>query len=270
MAKKDIFDKKITDNFNLDDYRQVNLDEICGFCFKNIFSKTIQINDIFVKKCLNCGVIKQCVNMTYDDYINWYQNYDNFIKKRGDIPYFDRYEHDHMIAQIRWKRHKRILGEEPPYPVLDIGCANGANIDFLNSIDIFAVGIDIRKIYTGKSPFYFCNLENLKELKKFVSEMKKDLNLKKFKTIILYDVFEHLSYPFIFMNNLKKILEPESYIIIDVPDFFHKKAKHHWRKIEHLYYFDEAFLNKFFHELNYKLIKIDKPIEGKSVYYLKY
>lgn len=241
----------------------------CGFCGNINFSSQFIKNGILLKKCIECGVLMQILNMSSEEYNKWYLNYDDFIKNRGDKPYVDRYEHDYVVSEIRFKKYVEILDFMMKPPCLDIGCANGSFIDYLNSKNFFSIGLDIRKIYKGKNPFYQYNLCNDSDYIIFKNKIKKDFNITHFNIITMHDVFEHILEANLFMERVLSLLCNNGILIIDVPDYFNNNGVHHWRPIEHVYYFDKTYLENYFYKKRLKILKIDFPIKGKIVFYLQ-
>lgn len=247
-----------------------SLIQTCGFCGSHSFGSPKLVNMIPVKRCNGCGVLAYEINFTEYEYKNFYQTYDEFLESTNRPAYRSRYEHDRKIAEIRFRRHTEILDGLWCPPSLDIGCSNGAHVDFQNEKNFFTIGNDIRKdIYGGTNPFIPGDIEDEEVRKEIINVLrKKQENWSAFNTITLYDVFEHLTRPRDFLRNVQKLLSRNGVLIIDVPDFYHEKGKHHWKPYEHLYYFTDEQIENLFRKEGFWITAKDKPIPGKIVYYL--
>jgi len=237
---------------------------ICGY---NKFSETFMQNQIPVRSCLHCGTVHQMVDFTADEYWGWYQTYDEYKIKHNTTPYSQRYEHDYKISQIRIEKYKQILGEKFQAPILDIGAANGAFVDRCWHNKIPALGVDIRNITVNQRYFLEGNVID----NEFLIEIKQHTNVlfkqPQFSTVTLHDVLEHVIDPRFFLTQTQTLLKHQGVYIIDVPDFFHPQGTHHWRPIEHLWFFNQTQLITLLQDLNFQIHTVDYPIPGKLVIY---
>jgi hypothetical protein len=69
------------------------------------------------------------------------------------------------------------------------------------------------------------------------------------------------------LKKIYQILKPSGYLFIDLPDFFSESGKHHWRKIEHIWFLDNEQLSSILEDIGFSIVKITNPIPGKSVFY---
>ena len=85
----------------------------------------------------------------------------------------------------------------------------------------------------------------------------------------MHDSIEHMIDPKNSLIKVFHILKNKGILIIDLPDYFINAGKHHWKYIEHLWFFtQDQFLNLLIN-IGFKLEKIDKPIPGKLVFYIR-
>jgi len=226
---------------------------ICGNDSR--FVNSIQ-HEIPVRECQDCGIIFQHLNMTEEEYFNFYADdyHMNFQHDRGTPDYLKRYKHDKKISEQRNEKYKSFLAH--PRKILDIGSSNNAFVDVMNEHGHEAYGVEIGEL--GKN---FDNVYNKDLL---------DINFppESFDVITLHDVLEHLIEPSKYLIELHKILKPSSTLVIDFPNFFDDAGLHHWKKIEHLWYITVDRLIELFTEYGFVVSNIDKPIPSKIVFYL--
>lgn len=249
-----------------------SLIEKCGMCGEVEFSSPYLKNGILVKDCKKCKTTIQELYLNINEYLEVYEKYDELLESTRRIPYSKRYEHDLQVAEKRFKRHGEMIEYGWKPPSLDIGCSNGAHVDYQNERNFYTIGTDIRNIYHGKNRFVMGNIMEESTINKIMNILQedyyKDLPSQKFNTVTVYDVLEHLISPKDFLVQIKNLLGRSGYLIIDVPDFYSVHGKHHWKPIEHLYFFNEEQLEWLFRSVGYWISKKDRPIPGKIVYYL--
>lgn len=108
---------------------------------------------------------------------------------------------DKLICQYRLK---------PPF--LDVACGNGYVAKHLSKKDWEGKAIDFSKkaVELARS--------NLKDYKKVIVEQKSaDKETGRFRTILMFDVLEHIKDDQLFLNKISSILEPEGHLIIAGP-----------------------------------------------------
>ena len=93
-------------------------------------------------------------------------------------------------------------------------------------------------------------------------------DLPKFKYIYCFEVMEHLLNPLLFLEEVKKVMQPDSKLFISVPFHTHRRYwnNSHWHEmdIERLnYLFDVAGLKvlRFDKRYSYKTVSIGKSVE---------
>ncbi|HOE17761.1 MAG TPA: class I SAM-dependent methyltransferase [Syntrophorhabdaceae bacterium] len=124
--------------------------------------------------------------------------------------------------------------------ILDVGCGSG-EIDIILARKGFVVtGIDISPYAvsmanTLASKYPDCN----GRLRFVVGDIESISFEKKFASAIISHTFEHVIHPDKVMENVIRFLEPESHVLVAVPN---KKA---WRDRTHLRYYTERSMRKF-------------------------
>ena len=195
--------------------------------------------------------------MTEDEYDQFYSTdyHTKHQKEIGCVPYVERYHHDMAVSYERIKTYDGLLGGLKSKRLLDVGSGNGAFVDACRINEIDAYGFDLgslgdeKHIYRGRS----------------LLEVKFEKN--DFDIITMHDVFEHLVDPIAYLERIKLILKKNGYLIIDFPNYFVKAGEHHWRKIQHLWYFTTTELMDLLDTQGYTVTGVHTPIAGKLVFY---
>lgn len=124
--------------------------------------------------------------------------------------------------------------------VLDVGCGSG-EIDIIlagkgfvvTGIDISPYAINMANALAGKHP------DCRSRLRFIVGDIESISFEKRFSSAIISHTLEHVINPDKVMENVIRILEPGSYILVAVPN---RKA---WRDRTHLRYYTERSMKKF-------------------------
>ncbi len=206
------------------------------------------INEIDVVQCQRCGIQRQRLSMTEEQYGKFYDDYhDDTCEK-----YYHTYEQDRKVAHLRMKAYK----VHPSKRLLDVGCGNGAFVDEARNQNIEAWGSDISPSL-DEHPFVYSSrwLENIY----FPTDH--------FGTITMHDVLEHLMDPIKTLKEIFRITDQEGVFILDFPRFHVEEGVHHWKKIEHLWMFDEVHLTRMLRKVGFVVDHVKHPIPSKIVMY---
>ncbi len=226
---------------------------ICGN--SSDFSKEI-LHQISVKICNNCNIIHQDLNMSKEEYFNFYANdyHEHYQSDRGTDSYPIRYNHDKEIAALRIKQYQPFLRKTAR--TLDIGSSNNAFVDLMNEHGYNSYGLEISTAATKYIKTYNSNLFNV------------NFPAGYFDMITLHDVFEHLIDPISYLTEIHKLLKGGGVLIIDFPAFFIDAGKHHWKRIEHLWFLTDEQIQNIAVKYGFNVNKVNIPIPSKIVYYL--
>jgi len=215
--------------------------------------ETKQIKDGIVKfgQCSKCGLIRQ-LNLPFNtvrEYVDYYAKNYPPIKESYKAK---TWEHDKLVARLRCDEYKMKRGDA----VFDVGCGSGAFVDECRQRGQFAYGCDIANYSYAES-------------NRFVSQfLFEDIYFSghSFDWVTCHDVLEHLLTPVQLLEKMFRILRGGGTCIVDIPRFFHKSGKHHWKK-EHIWYFNENQLKELLAGVGFIVTDIKYPIESKVVFY---
>ena len=152
-----------------------------------------------------------------------------------------------FLSQIKYV--KKFLTKNSK--VLEIGSGNGETLIELEKLNFQTTGIEpdlknvehLRKILK-KSKIIQSNIENL------------DID-EKFDFIWMSHVFEHLSDPISFLNNIKKNTNKNYFLFIEVPNVMKKNDWRTFTVVPHAYNYSGTALQNILQKTGYKIISCD-------------
>lgn len=225
-------------------------------CGNTKYFKEVRINDIDLNRCKVCRIHHQRVNMTSEEYANFYQ-YEYHTQHQTEIgcqPYAERYLHDLDVGNTRIGHYEKLIDNFDNTKLLDIGSGNGAFVDACRSQGLEAYGIDLGLL--GNPAYTFKG-------KNFVA-IDFDTN---YDVVTMHDVFEHLVDPISYLRKIHSILNNDGFLIIDYPHYYVQAGKHHWRAIQHLWYMNNQEMIDLLEVNEFKVIGVNVPIPSKVVFY---
>lgn len=232
-----------------------NLIKKCTCGNETEFTK-IFVNMLAVVSCDKCGVFHQELEgWTEKQYYNFYKTdyHKSYQEEKGVVTYKDRYEHDCKVADMRLDAYN--LPTE--YVGLDIGSSNSAFVHRAQARGIYCLGLEPGENIGDNSVTIRGTLDNT------------HLNENHFDFVTMHDSIEHMIDVNQALQKVYKILKPGGELILDLPDYFSTFGQHHWKYIEHLWFFTEDQFIKVLNSNGFELIKQTTPIPGKAVYYAR-
>lgn len=219
------------------------------------------IHDIPVLECTACGIRRQDLpGYTVKDYFDYYLT-DYHTKEQEKIgckAYKDRYLHDSGIAAIRLTEYENVMGLKKGLEALDIGSSNNAFVDWLNANGYHCKGIEIGE-------------EGKKHPKTTYNRDLLQLNLPEnsFDLITLHDVFEHLVAPDVYLDEIRRIMKKDAFMVLDLPNYFVPEGVHHWRPVQHLWFFNRSQTIDLLAKHYFSVVCVTQPIPSKLVFYCR-
>lgn len=217
---------------------------LCGHA-KSDKKKMLGLN---VLKCKKCGVIRQEVRKTQEEYQKYYE------KEYHQDHYSHTYNHDVDIANIRLDAYNLDAGKK----LLDIGSGNGAFVIEARKREINAFGNELSDLtdqyhdYVLKKPLHENHIPD-----------------EEYDYITMHDILEHIPDIKSFVQESARILKDGGTLIIDFPDFFHMEGKHHWKPVEHIWLLNQRMVERLVIQAGLQVDKVTKPIPSKLVFYVK-
>jgi len=216
----------------------------------------LTINFLEVVSCNTCGVVHQYLpGWTAQDYSNFYEKdyHKKYQEEKGVITYKDRYENDCIVSNIRLDAYQL-----PEMSIgLDIGSSNSAFVHMARKRNLQCLGLEPGYDIGDNSVTIRGSLESA------------DLNKDHFDFVTMHDSIEHMIDVNFSLQKVYGILKFGGQLILDLPDYFVDAGKHHWKKIEHLWFFNQEQFEEILNKNNFTVTMVTRPIPGKLVFYTK-
>lgn len=219
--------------------------------FSNLF-----VNMLEVVACGKCDVLHQYIQgWSEEDYHNFYKTeyHAEYQQEKGVVTYQERYEHDCRVSDIRLDAYNLPQGSV----ALDIGSSNSAFVHRARTRGIQCLGLEPGEHIGDDSVTIRGTLESAY------------LNPNHFDVVTMHDSIEHMTDVNLALQKVHDILKPGGLLILDLPDYYSPSGAHHWKRIEHLWFFTEAQQEKILDKNGFKVYKITTPIPGKLVFYAR-
>lgn len=226
----------------------------CPLCMKDNNINFISKNEYILYSCLNCGHVYLTNHNDSKDLYILYQ--ENFYKPGSSARFTKLIEN--FIYLFRIVRAKSLVNllPEGKHVILDIGCGRGWTLKFLNQKGWKCTGTQISKPaaeYARKTLGLEIHEKELPDIK-FDSE--------KFDIVTVFHVLEHLQNPIDYINDINRILKPNGFLIIEVPNLSslcYSIFKLHWFAFalpHHISFFKLEVLNKILKKHGFIIKKI--------------
>lgn len=221
------------------------------------FSEEIK-NNIRVLECNNCGIIHQLLeNWNEEKYYNFYKldYHTKFQKLKKVITYRERYDHDRAVSKLRLSAYMEFI--KPKMIGLDIGSSNSAFVHTANELGFNCVGLE---------PGYDIGDDNV-TIRGVINTA--NLESDHYDFVTMHDSIEHMVDVNEALGIVKRIIKSNGMLIIDLPDYFIKEGKHHWKYIEHLWFFTKEQFVTLLTRFGFSVEKVTEPIPGKLAFYAR-
>lgn len=233
-----------------------NLIKTCTCGNTELFEKKV-VNNLPVAECKTCGVIHQDLQYTEDEYYDFYKRdyHEGFQKNRGTMTYDERYEHDVKVAEARLVAYKYYI--HPPQVGLDIGSSNSAFVHTANKQGYNCMGLEPGENIGDDVVTIRGTLDSA------------ELQDNYYDFITMHDSIEHMIDVNSSLAKVFKSLKSNGRLLLDLPDYFNKSGQHHWKPIEHLWFFTENQFVNIIKSHGFAFDKVTRPIPGKLVFYAR-
>ena len=234
-----------------------NLIKQCTCGNSTDFNDDIQ-NEIPVLICNSCGVIHQNLPGWDEDRLKkWYaKEYHVDVQEAiGHQSYRDRYNHDKKIAEIRLTAYNNII--TPTMSGIDIGSSNSAFVHTCLEKNIQCIGVE-----PG---------ENIGDDSVTVRNAIVDCTFSEnqFDFVTMHDSLEHMINIDQVLSKINFFLKINGSLIVDIPDYFVPGGLHHWREVQHLWFWNKNQMINIFNTFGFEVENITYPIPGKIVFYTR-
>ena len=234
-----------------------NLIKAC-VCGNTVDFSQQNLHGIDVLECKTCGVVHQgLINWTEESYLSFYENdyHAKFQKIKGRKTYQENYEHDCAVADKRLAKYLQYLTQG--MKGLDVGSSNSAFVHRARANNLDCWGLE---------PGHDVG-DNAVTIRGSIVSV--DLESSSFDFVTMHDSIEHIVDVEKTLYNVVKILKTNGYLILDLPDYWIESGYHHWKYIDHLWYFTPDQMQDILGRFGFTVIGLDRPIPGKIVFYAK-
>lgn len=214
------------------------------------------INNLNIVKCGQCGIKHQELKRwTVDQYFDFYKTdyHLKYQKKKGVVSYADRYQHDCMVAGIRLEAYSQYLTQG--MKGLDVGSSNSAFVHEARKQGLDCLGLEPGNNIGDDGLTIRATLEQA------------ELEQNHYDFVTMHDSIEHMIDVNSALNKVHSILKPQGLLILDLPDYYIPEGQHHWKYIEHLWFFTRSEMMSLLSNHGFAVVHITTPIPGKVVFY---
>ncbi len=225
---------------------------VCGSASDSTF---LSFRGFRIARCRNCGFIFVNPRPTEEGLLRLYANQQTnpFLKE-----HFEALEYELPVLVKIMRKIQQYL---PAGELLEVGCGRG---DFLRVAQMRGFSVTGCDIFGGRTPvadgiaFYDGTLKDAKLQDNF------------FDVVVVRNILEHLFDPNVEIEEIKRILKPNGYLYIKVPnvEFEHGlrcrlmyRRKYHFDPPYHLNYFSPASLQRFLKKARFNFLTwcIEEP-----------
>lgn len=238
---------------------------VCPMCGTSPRPFAVDYQGFRLCRCDGCSLEFVTPRLSFEDLADKVYS-DNYFPVR-DSSSSRTEESTHYFAR-QLSNFERLVGR--PGKVLDIGCGNGAFLDFAREFGWDISGVDIKLSPYSRElacPLWEGRLEEI------------DFGASRFDLIRLNHVLEHTQNPLKELEICRDLLTPGGILYISVPNItglsprlkslqsrLHLKS-HRWRHyaaMHHLFFFSPTTLRKLIERANLKVIEWETPVEKKA------
>jgi 2-polyprenyl-3-methyl-5-hydroxy-6-metoxy-1,4-benzoquinol methylase len=218
---------------------------LCGSSINSPFDQRefrgIPVSNVI---CHQCGLVYQSPRMTEAERQAFYQQGYRTLYQGQESPK----PADIAAQEARARVILDFLGERirPASSVLDIGCSTGILLQqFQKHYQAHAYGVEpgikFREYAQASGLVVYSSLE--------------ELNLassRHFHLISMMHVLEHLPDPLIYLKNLRSLLEPDGWLLLEVPNLY----AHDCFEVAHLISFSPHSLSQLVRKAGYEILQL--------------
>lgn len=223
-----------------------------------------------LQMCTNCNLVFDPNPLAFNEKLYSKYYYESTEVKGGYFNYFEESIINKLTFKDRLVRIDKKIGNKNA-KLLDLGTALGDFLEVARSLlwkNIF--GTDISDFAVK-----ICREKGLNVYKDGEGGNSKEiLQNNSFKVITLHDVIEHFADPESELKKIRELLQPKGLLFITTPDInslsvnILGKYWYHYKKGEHLYYFNKNNIKILLERLNFEDIIVKPTVSWVTIKYL--
>jgi SAM-dependent methyltransferase len=229
----------------------------CNLCGTDAPSPYCKVGDFQIVRCGACGLFYTNPRRPAEEVAEFYSE-DYFTSGDPSTLGYDDYSiHEEGLKHV-FSDNLSIIERylRPPASIIDIGCAFGYFIQVAASRGWIADGIEVSKFASQRA------CENT-ESKIFTGKLSEaNLPDTSYDSATMWDMLEHSSDPVAELRETNRILKPDAYLFMTVPNagsFPARLMGTHWygfkSAAEHNYFFTEATLDRLLSKTGFRLLE---------------
>jgi 2-polyprenyl-3-methyl-5-hydroxy-6-metoxy-1,4-benzoquinol methylase len=245
---------------------------VCYSPLKSIVFKAIDYNDNSAPyafyQCTYCEII-QIYPFPKDEENTKYYSYtdpDEYAKgKNKQIKFISKIPFGSLLLRkyidgCYQKRYERVLTLCKKGKILDIGCGEGSFLKKFPPEKWQRSGIEINK---NLAKFAKTHTKNATIITKPIESAR--FPKKNFDILTLWHVLEHIHNPKIVLKSLRKLISPNGYLVIEVPNgnsIYRKFFKSNWQLLllpQHLFFWTKKSLIYALNDAGFEVIHTSYP-----------
>jgi SAM-dependent methyltransferase len=184
--------------------------------------------------------------MPASELAKWYE------EQYHEAVYQHSYEHDLEVAKARVEEYSfQDMGEGDR--VLDVGCGSGAFVNTLLDKGVDAMG---------------CDLSPTSRARRFFPKTIEQIHFPTdyFDSVVSFDVLEHMPNPKQVLEEIYRCLKPSGFAVLEIPHFWSRSGKHHWKMVEHLWMPTKEQMIQLLEEIGFEVVGVVQPISSKLAF----
>ncbi len=240
----------------------------CTLCRHTAFQTWFEHPPYAVVQCEQCRLVQIEPKPTPEVLADLYgQSYfkSPSAKDSGYQDYVGEWENYLRTFRRRFRCVRRFL--DPGGALLEVGMACGAFLRVLQEkgfTDLHGVDVSEFAVQHGRSV-----LEKGTDLR--VGSLGDQPFDRRFDTVVMWDVVEHLADPLAELRHVRTLMNPEAHLILETQDVGSMLARvsglrwHMFKFPEHIYHFDRYTIRKLLDEAGFRVVLLTKRAAGKYI-----
>jgi len=223
----------------------------------NVVDHPISKESFDLSECSKCGFTFTNSAPVQSEIAKYYQS-ENYISHSDTKTGLVNKVYYRVRKIMLSRKHRLIKNLTAGKEILDIGCGTAHFLGYMKEKQYSTLGIEVDKKAReyGKSKFQI----DILPTEKFVDG---SIN-KKFSTITMWHVLEHIYDPREYLSLIKDLMNPDSYLIVALPNkncFDAQYYKSYWAGYDvprHLWHFSPETFERFAQSMNFEITQINR------------